>query len=80
MFEAFKRPLLKLGPCPGFAFLSEQVKGCYNVGEIRDEFPVKVRKSGERSDSLDRGGGFPFLDGIKLLLIHSNLSLSDDHA
>ena len=80
MFEVFKCPLLKLGPCPGFAFLSEQVKGCYDVGEIRDEFPVKIRKSGERSDSFDRGGGLPFLDGVELLLIHSNFSLSDNHA
>ena len=80
MFEVFECPLLKLGPCPRFAFPGKQVERCYDVGEIRDEFPVKVCKSGERSDSLDRGGGFPFLDGVKLLLVHSNLFLSDDHA
>ena len=64
MFEALEHPLLKLGPYPGFAFLSEQVEGCYDVGKVRDEFPVKIRKPSERLDSLDRGGGFPFLDGI----------------
>ena len=64
MFEALERSLLELGPCPGFTFSSEQIEGCYDVGEIRDEFSVKVCKSGERSDSLDRGGGFPFLDGV----------------
>ena len=47
MFEALERPLLELGPCPGFVFPGEQVKGCYDVGEIRDEFSIKVCKSGE---------------------------------
>ena len=80
MFEAFERSLLELGPCPGFTFSSEQVERCYDVGEVRDEFPVEVCKSRERLDPLDRGGGFPFPDGVKLLLIHSDLSLSNDHA
>ena len=79
MFEAFECPLLELGPYPGFAFPSEQVEGRYNVGEIRDELSVEVRESSERSNSLDGGRRFPFLYGIQLLLIHPNLSLSNDH-
>ena len=79
MFEAFKHTLLKLGPYPGFALPSEQVERSYDVGEIRNELPIKVCKSGEQPDSLDGGMGFPFLYGIKFLLIHPDLSLSDDH-
>ena len=80
MFETFERLLLELGPCPRFAFSSEQVERCYDVREVGNEFPVEVCKSRERSDPLDRSGGFPLLDGVELLLIHSNFSLSDDHA
>ena len=47
MFETFKGSLLELGPDPGFPFASEQVKGGDDVGEIWNEFPVKVCKSGE---------------------------------
>ena len=76
----FERLLLKSGPYPGFPLSSEQIEGRYDVRKIRDEFPVEVRKSSERLDPFDGGGRFPFLDGVELLLIHSNLSLSDDHA
>ena len=64
MFEAFKCTLLKLGPYPGFPLSGEQVERGYDVGEIRDEFSVKIRKSCKRPDSLDRGGGFPFFYGL----------------
>ena len=47
MFETFEGSLLKLGPDPGFPFVSEQVKRGNNVGEIGDEFPVKVCESSE---------------------------------
>ena len=47
MFETFKGMLLELGPCPGFTFLSEQVEGGYDVGEVRDEFSVKICKTSE---------------------------------
>ena len=53
MFEAFECSLLELGPHPGFPFASEQVEGGNNVGEIWDEFPIEVGKSGERPNSLD---------------------------
>ena len=58
MFEVFKRTLLELGPCPGFPFSGEQVERGYDVGEIQDEFSVKIHESCKRPDSLDRGGGF----------------------
>ena len=47
MFEMFKGALLKLSPGPGFSLSSEQVEGGYNVGKIRNEFPVKVHKPSE---------------------------------
>ena len=47
MFEVFKRTLLELGPHPEFAFLSEQVEGSHDVGEIGNEFPIKVCESSE---------------------------------
>ena len=47
MFKAFEHLFLELGPYPGFTFLSEQVEGCYDVGEIQDEFPVEVCKPRE---------------------------------
>ena len=64
MLEAFKRMLLKLGPYPGFPFSGEQVERGYDVGEIQDEFSVEICKSCKRLDSLDGGGGFPFLYGV----------------
>ena len=80
MFEMFKGMLLELGPDPRFSFASEQVEWSDNVREVRDELPVKVCKSGERPDSFDRGGGFPFLYGFQLLSVHLDFSLTNDHA
>ena len=80
MLEAFKHLLLELGPYPGFALPSEQIERSYDVGEIRDELSVKICKSCKQPDSLDGGGGFPFLYGIQFLLIHPNFSLSDDYS
>ena len=53
MFKVFERPLLELGPYPGFPFVSEQVEGSNNVREVQDELPVKVRESSEQPDSFD---------------------------
>ena len=53
MFEMFKGSLLELGPDPGFPFAGKKVEGGDDVGEIRDEFPVKVGKSGERLNPFD---------------------------
>ena len=47
MFEVFKRALLKLGPYPGFALLSEQVERSYDVEEIGNELSIKVHKFSE---------------------------------
>ena len=80
MFKVFERSLLELGPHPGFPFASEQVEGSNNVREVQDELPVKVCKSGERPDSFDQGGGFPFLYGFQLLPVHLDFSLTNDHA
>ena len=80
MLEMFKCTLLELGPYPGFTLSGEQVERGYDVGEIRNEFSVKVCKSSERPDFLDGGGGFPFLYCIQFLFIHPNFSLSDNHS
>ena len=53
MLEAFERLLLELGPHPGFPFASEQVEGGNNVGEVWDEFPVEIGKSGEWPNAFD---------------------------
>ena len=47
MFETFKGALLELGPCPGFALPSQQVERGYDVGEIGNEFSIKIHKSSE---------------------------------
>ena len=47
MFEALKSFLLKSSPGLGFPFTSEEVKRSDNVGEVWDEFSVKVCKPGE---------------------------------
>ena len=64
MLEMLKGVLLELGPRPRFALPSEQVERGYDVGEVRNEFSVKVCKSSEQPDFLDRGGRFPFFYGI----------------
>ena len=47
MLESFKGLLLKSCPGPRFSFVSEQVKGGDDVGEIQDEFPVEICESGK---------------------------------
>ena len=47
LFETFNGFLLELGPDPGFSFMGKKVEEGNNVGDIRDEFSVKVRKSSE---------------------------------
>ena len=80
MLKMFKSSLLELGPDPGFSFASEQVKGGDNVREVWDELSVKVCKPGERPDSLDQGGRFPFFYGFQLFPVHLDFSLTNDHA
>ena len=53
VLETFEGFLLKSSPDPGFPFMSEQVKGGDNIGEIWNEFLVEVCKSSEQPDSLD---------------------------
>ena len=53
VLEAFKSFLLESSPNPGLSFMSEQVKGGNDVGEVWGEFPVTVHKPGERPDPFD---------------------------
>ena len=53
MLEMLESTLLELGPYPRLSFMSEQVKGGNNVGEVWDEFSVEVCKYGEQSNSFD---------------------------
>ena len=77
-FQLVESGLLEGGPLPGLTFLGKEVQQCNNVGEIGDEFPMKIHKSSERSYSFHHGGRFPFLDCFKLFLVHFYLSLSYD--
>ena len=36
------------------------------MGEVGDEFAIKIRKSEERVNTLDGGGRFPLLNSGKL--------------
>ena len=58
----------------------EQVEGGDNVGEVGNKFAIEVRKSEERSNTLDRSGGFPFFNGGEFDRVHLNPSLANDHA
>ena len=58
----------------------EEVKWGDNMGEVGDEFVIEIRESKERAYTLDRGRGFPFLNGRELDGVHLNLSLANDHA
>ena len=60
--------------------MNEEIKKGDDVGEVRNELPVKICEFSEGPDLFDEGGGFSFLYGFKLLSIYLNLSLSDDHA
>ena len=60
--------------------LSEENNGCNNVGVVGNEFAIKVCKSEEGADSLDRGRGVPVLDGGKFGWIHAYIALPNDHA
>ena len=53
VLEAFKSFLLESSSNPRLSFTSEQVKGGNDVGEVWDEFPVKVCKPSERPDPFD---------------------------
>ena len=72
--------MLEVGPDPWLILSSKEVEQGDNMGEVRDKFAIKVRKSKKRANTFDRGGGFPFLNGREFDIIHFNLSLADDHA
>ena len=58
----------------------EQIERGDNVREVGDKFVIKIHKPKEGANTLDRGRGFPFLDGREFDGVHLNLSLTNDHA
>ena len=57
-------------PLPLGIFVREGEQGFGKIGKSRDEFPIEVAKSDERSDCfyVDRGG--PVLNGVKFGGVH----------
>ena len=60
-------------------FARKKDDGGDNVGKVRDKFSIEVRKSKERTDAFDRGGGLPVFDGRELGWIHAYITLTNDH-
>ena len=58
----------------------EQIERGDNIGEVGDKFTIEIHKSKKRSNTFNRGRGFPFLNGRELDRVHLNLSLANDHA
>ena len=55
--------LLESSPNPGLVLFGKEHKGMNNVGVIRDELLIEICKAKEGTDSFDRGGGLPCVDG-----------------
>ena len=79
MFERVEGVLLESRPNPGLVLLSEEIKGCNNVREVRYEFVVEVGKSCERSYGFDGSGGFPGSNGVQFLWVHLDFPLTNYH-
>lgn len=78
MCECLKGVFLKLSPDPRLILSSEKVERGNNVGEVRYEFSVEVGKT-EGLYGFNKVGGFPRSDSVKLLWVHLNFSLTDNH-
>ena len=64
----FKAPLslhdaLPISPNPRLVLFGKEHKRIDDVGVIRDEFPIEICEAKEGTDSFDRGGGFPCVNG-----------------
>ena len=63
MTKVVKGMLLESSPNPRLVLFGKKCKGVDDVGVIRDELPIEICKTKEGTDSLDRGGGFPCVNG-----------------
>ena len=61
-------------------FSSEEDNGCNNVGVVRNELAVKVRKAKKGAYSLDRGGRMPVSNSSEFRGIHANKNLTNNHS
>ena len=61
-------------------FACKEDDGGDDVGKIRDKLSIEVCEPEERTDTFDRRGGLPVLDGREFGWIHVYISLADDHA
>ena len=63
MTKVVEGALLENSPNPRLVFFGKECEGVDDVGVIRDELPIEICKTKEGTDSLDRGGGFPCVNG-----------------
>ena len=61
-------------------FVSKKDDGGNDIGKVRDKFAIEVCKPEEQTDSFNRRGRLPILDGGELGWVHAYITLSDDHA
>ena len=60
-------------------FPSKEDDGGDDVGKVRNKLSVEVCESKERTDTFDRRGRLPVLDGREFGGVHAYISLTDDH-
>ena len=79
-FEGVKGGLAGRGPVPREVFLREVDEGLGDVGVVRDETMVEVRKPKKGSDILDLFRSWPASNPVQLNGVHGKLSRFDDHS
>ena len=63
LMKVVKGALLEGSPNPRLVLFGKEHKRIDDVGVIRDEFPIEICEAKEGTDSFDRGGEFPCVDG-----------------
>ena len=63
LMKVVKGTLLASSPNPRLVLFDKECEGIDDVGVIRDELPIEICEAKEGTDSFDRGGGFPCVNG-----------------
>ena len=71
--------LLEGSPGPWLVLPGKEVEWSNNMEKVGDKFVIEVCKPEERTNTLDRGRRFPFLDGGKFDGVHFNLPMANNH-
>ena len=61
--KVVKGVLLESFPNPRLVLFGKERKGIDDVGVIKDELLIEICEAEKETDSFDRGGGFPCIDG-----------------